>query len=79
MMFRWVSRPQYDEIREEKTFRQVQKAKPRYEYVGYIDSDWEYVENMVDLPMTDTWGDLQKEYNEWKKNKYDKNAIYFVY
>lgn len=39
MAFRGVSRSQYDELREEKTFRQVQKEKPRYEYVGYIDSD----------------------------------------
>jgi hypothetical protein len=78
-MFRWVSRSQYNELMEEKTFRQVQKEKPRYEYVGYIDSDWEYVENRVELHMTDTWGDLQKEYNEWKKNRYHKDVIYFVY
>lgn len=78
MTFRWVSRLQYEELREEKTFRQVQKEKPRYEYVGYIDSDWEYAEKRVELPMTETWEDLQKEYNNWDNNRYRKNDIYFV-
>lgn len=72
----WLTQSQFQDIH--KTFREVQKEKPRFDYIWYTDIDWEYREKSIALPMTDSREELQKEYDKRNNNRIRKDRIYFI-
>ena len=67
-------------IHTKLSFREVQKEKPRYHTKILYDELYDrYYDKMIPNKMTDTWQELQKEYNRWNKSKYSQRTIYFVY
>lgn len=72
---RYGTREEYDKM--DTTFRETQKSKSRYYYHGdTIDGD--RVEWTTPRKMTNSWGELQGEYNTWKRSKRRHDTLYFI-